>query len=584
VRIGLRFRLVVPVATFFLVSAVVVGLADAPAAYAGFVPAGTGACAGVGPPAGQTGGDYWVNGEDGSCTGDWISQDDLTSIINRTVAGGDRAIGVQIPSDIPASDADAGSSMWDSLANATSAMKGSALDFLSGLGDWPPFSELGSIGLGAAGSFVVGWEVGSSIADLLGIDSGPSESGPEPFDVASLDSVTGGTPLANAGYSADYCGGWSGGGCTATGTLAPSDGWIAVNTSANADVWENPDCPRTLSGMPADAVPFITETWPAGYDWCTGQGNSGDTKVYFVPATVTALPGPGQGSSAPSTTYDPTGWPPPSETQQKQNAKAVLQSSANDTFTEYECAQFGPSGPCPFWSLVPTPSANESAADYETQLAQAGFQANVTTLPETDTTVGDGDVVETNPEPGSIVGPDSTVDVAVNPKPPKVTQEDPRCDVDNGAGSPGDPGNPPPDGTNYPAYQLVQGSPYPADVDPTNSSPPKTEIPLRWGTTGWGWRHILQEHPYTGADEEQTMQALAIDSDPDPGWQTTNQWVFHYFYTEPDGQGDGGTITCVRSVSVEYWQSDKEIKAGVTGIRGIQDSYTGLYTGGVPGH
>jgi hypothetical protein len=236
----------------------------------------------------------------------------------------------------------------------------------------------------------------------------------------------------------------------------------------------------------------------------------------------------------------------------------------------------GPSGPCPFWSLVPTPGTNESAADYETQLTQAGVQANVTTLPETDTTVGEGDVVETNPEPGSVVAPDSTVDVAVNPKPPKVSQPDPRCDVDSGDGSPGDPDPAPADRTGYPAYQLVQGSPYTADVDPTNSSPPQTQISLRWGTIDWGWRHILQKRPYSGADQQQTEQALATDSNPMLGWKTTSQWVFHYFYAMPDGQGDGDTITCVRSVPGEYWQDPNASKAGVTGIRGIQDSFTGL--------
>jgi hypothetical protein len=233
---------------------------------------------------------------------------------------------------------------------------------------------------------------------------------------------------------------------------------------------------------------------------------------------------------------------------------------------------------------VPTILPDESSSDYQDCLLTLGLSANVTTLAETDTTVGDGGVVETDPEPGSSVQPGATVNVAVNPQTPQVSQKDSRCDVDNGAGSSGDPGNPPSDGTNYPAYQLVQDSPYPAAVDPTGESPAQSEVPLRWGTVGWGWRHILDhDHPYTSADQEQTMQALATDTNPTPGgFASTNQWDFHLFYSESDGSG--GTIQCLRTVRVEYYQDPKAANAGVQGIRGIQNSYTGLYDGGLPGH
>ena len=232
---------------------------------------------------------------------------------------------------------------------------------------------------------------------------------------------------------------------------------------------------------------------------------------------------------------------------------------------------------------VPTISPNETPSDYQACLTTLGLNASVTTLAETDTTVGNGDVVETNPESGTSVQPGTTVDVAANPQTPQVSQEDSRCDIDNSASSPGDPGNPPSDGTSYPEYQLVKGSPYPAAVDPTGESPPQTQIPLRWGTTRWGWRHILQKHPYTSADQQQTMQALATDTAPTPGgFPSTNQWDFHLFYTEPDGSG--GTIQCLRTVRVEYYQDPNAEKAGVQGIRGINNSYTGLYEGGLPGH
>ena len=227
---------------------------------------------------------------------------------------------------------------------------------------------------------------------------------------------------------------------------------------------------------------------------------------------------------------------------------------------------------------VPEVLNDETPADYQQCLASLGLESSVSALNETDTTVGNGDAVETAPEPGSSVQPGTTVDIAANPQTPQVSQPDPRCDVDNGEGSPGDPGNPPSDGTNYPAYQLVQDSPYPAAVDPTGESPPQTQIPLRWGTVDWGWRHILQKHPYTSADQQQTMQALATDGVPTPtGFKSRPQWDFHLFYTEPDGSG--GTLQCARTVRVEYYPSEAAEKAGVQGIRGIQNSFTGAVVG-----
>ncbi|MFZ1993624.1 MAG: PASTA domain-containing protein [Solirubrobacteraceae bacterium] len=240
--------------------------------------------------------------------------------------------------------------------------------------------------------------------------------------------------------------------------------------------------------------------------------------------------------------------------------------------------------PDPLSSTVTVPAVldGETSDDYAQCLSRLGLHANVTTLAETDLSAANGGVTETNPEAGTSVQPGATVDVAANPQQPQVSQADPRCDVNNGSGSIGDPGNPPADGTDYPAYQLVQNSPYQATIDPTGSSSAQTQIPLRWGTTGWGWRHTLQKHTYTIADEQQTMQALATDTNPTPGFASTNQWDFHLFFTEPDGSG--GTIACVRTVRVEYYQDLNAARVGVQGIRGIQNSYAGLYLGGIPGH
>ena len=122
-----------------------------------------------------------------------------------------------------------------------------------------------------------------------------------------------------------------------------------------------------------------------------------------------------------------------------------------------------------------------------------------------------------------------------------------------------------------------------ATVDPTGSSPAQLAIPLRWGTVDWGWRHILQTHPYTAADRQQTIEALATDADPTPSNAFTSrpQWDFHLYSTAPDGSG--GTIQCVRTVRVDYYQSTAAANAGVPGIRGIQNSFTGAVVNGSPG-
>ena len=98
----------------------------------------------------------------------------------------------------------------------------------------------------------------------------------------------------------------------------------------------------------------------------------------------------------------------------------------------------------------------------------------------------------------------------------------------------------------------------------------------------WGWRHVLQKHPYSAADRQQTQDALASDLSPTPAFTSTHQWDFHLFFDASDGAG--GTLTCLRTVRAEYFQDPKASAAGVQGIRGIQNSYTGHYIGGLTGH
>ncbi len=156
-----------------VLSAVVLGSgAFAPNALAYWQSPGTGACASATPPAGETGGEDWVDSSTGTCDTDkWISSDEESQLTDRSIASADEATGDPVPSDIAPTDAQAGSSFWDSLKTASMALKGNALDFLISEGSWANIATLPGVGLGVT-SFVIGWKVGSAIADVLGIGSG----------------------------------------------------------------------------------------------------------------------------------------------------------------------------------------------------------------------------------------------------------------------------------------------------------------------------------------------------------------------------------------------------------------------------
>lgn len=124
--------------------------------------------------------------------------------------------------------------------------------------------------------------------------------------------------------------------------------------------------------------------------------------------------------------------------------------------------------PDPFRSTVTVPEIldDETPNQYQACLDTLSLNGNVTTLNATDTTVANGAVVETAPEAGTEVTLETQVDVAANPSQAVGSHYTEDCDP-NGTGQSGSPvGNPPPDGTGYPYFQLVQGSPYDVSTDP----------------------------------------------------------------------------------------------------------------------
>lgn len=392
---------------------------------------------------------------------------------------------------------------------------------------------LNTIAAAAAAGYIV-WKIGSW---LFGSDPTPSASSYAPFRACWVGPT--GLVLRNAG-----------GGCSEM-----------INSGWHGAAW--------VSWIHC-VIPCSQQT-PTGLSTTAGSSGSFNYVEYYIPMTfrksnVTGNPTP--------TFTSPAGSNP--------TASATMNELTSNPTAYADFIHQAALAHAAIYKVIPIPGPTETAGAYASRLGQLGLQTTTSTLTESDPDTADGAVAETNPDPGTTVQVGTTVDIAANPSSATVSQPDPRCDINNGTGTVGDPGDPPSDGTNYPAYQLVEASPYPAATDPSGSSPAQTQIPLRWGTTRWGWRHVLQEHPYTTQDRDQTMQALATDSTPTPtGFTSRQQWDFHLFYSMPDGSG--GNITCVRTARVEYYQDSQAAAAGVQGIRGIQNSFTGLYLGGIPG-
>jgi hypothetical protein len=208
----------------------------------------------------------------------------------------------------------------------------------------------------------------------------------------------------------------------------------------------------------------------------------------------------------------------------------------------------------------------------------------VQTLPESNLSFADGEVVTTDPQPGTSVDPASvTITIAANPATRVGAKEDERCERDT-HGAPGDPGPAPGNGTAYPEFQAAPApwnGPY-AAFDPATTPWQPVSLLMRYGLQptdidkGWGWRHIKAKHGYGATEMSETAQALATDPAPTTMLASTRQYAFHLYYEMPDGPG---TIWCVRTVLVELKPDKLQLEMGDDSPKGVIDSYTGLLLG-----
>ena len=164
------------------------------------------------------------------------------------------------------------------------------------------------------------------------------------------------------------------------------------------------------------------------------NGASVTVDAYFVPATVTALPGPGQGAADLGTTgctvgvqqapgcIASTSWSPPSEAQQDSGVASALQNSADNSFVEALCQSPGspcPNVPPPYTAKIPDPTPGESWSDYQTDLSNASItnvQQSTATGSAIDLDEPAGAVISVSPAPGAAIFPVTTpVIVTTNP-------------------------------------------------------------------------------------------------------------------------------------------------------------------------
>jgi hypothetical protein len=407
-------------------------------------------------------GDYKYLDSGGNSGAYEIPPSQFRSLLDRTIVAGDEAMGQPIPTDIPATDAQAGATLWDHLQSAGSFLKTEAMDVLGAVQKWPLFDSLPAalrtVGAGG-GAFYVGWQIGSAIAGLLGISGGGSVttqcSGCVSETPNGLLPVRPGYDVCDGRYEViANCGTGTGqlgpvggcGSCTAgpaEGYLTPVDGFIVQwsVTGGGYNAWND-----TLTGnIPATGqAPGVPPSNPQGCfsipitDYSvdgTGTHHPGQFAMWCS-ANFSSLPGPGQATSSPIATTGTSSAPSPAteDTQRSQAQTCIAGGFQNDfagynvpcdDWSKYMCAQ--PNSGCNGATTtiqtqtitLPQITHNETADDYRRRLEVAGLLGtiSVSVLPDTsaDVSVAPDDVVRTSPAAGTQVDPKASVTIYTNP-------------------------------------------------------------------------------------------------------------------------------------------------------------------------
>jgi PASTA domain len=383
-----------------------------------------------------------------------------------------------------------------------------------------------------------------------------------------------------------------------TGLTVPYDGWVWHWWVPSLRIWKNfwvtpvgsgteLGCPS--AGNPPSVPQGFSEVIGAPHPNC-GSGGAADGGV----AHAGILPENALGAAGPIEDYtnqpfDQQTWPgtPPAQSTVEESIDTELEKPENKLLRDWLNYELGsPGEPDPFSGAVNMPDCAGATVDACTaELTRLGItDYQVQTLPESNLSFANGEVVTTDPQPGTSIDPGTvTATVAANPATRVKSREDSRCDRDTYS-APGDPGPAPADGTAYPQFQAAPtpwNGPY-AGFDPGTTPWQPVNLLMRYGlqpgniNRGWGWRHIKAKHGYGATEMSETAQALATDPAPTTMWAATRQYAFHLYYEMPDGPG---TIWCVRTALIELEPDKNQLKMGNDSPKGVINSYTGLLLG-----
>lgn len=437
----------------------------------------------------------------------------------------------------------------------------------------PGVRALGTIGLGVT-AFDLGWKIGTGInAKFLKIGIPAGTDGPMYY---RWDRMSWRSAGSRSFFGASY---------------PAQEGWVVEAeqtccTHARVDRWFGEPC--EFSGFVPPA-PFVIQGPVLSTGSCSAPGGIAPVDVYYGWAPEDAL--------APTAAVEPytnqpyeaeTSTPtPPAQSTVEQTIEDELDKPENHIVRDWLNYQLGSPGERdPISGDVNMPECagatiNACTATLE-DLGITDYQ--VQTLPESNLSFANGEVVTSDPQPGTSVDPATvTITIAANPATRVKSDDDERCERDTYS-VPGDPGPAPADGTGIPQYQAAPtpwNGPY-AAFDPATTPWQPVSVVMRYGlqpgniNEGWGWRHVKAKHGYGATEMNETAQALATDPAPTMMFASTRQYAFHLYYEMPDGPG---TVWCVRTAVIQLEPDNLQLRMGDASPKGVINSYTGLLLG-----
>ena len=216
---------------------------------------------------------------------------------------------------------------------------------------------------------------------------------------------------------------------------------------------------------------------------------------------------------------------PPPQTTVEQTIETELDKSENQILRDWINYQLGSPGeidPISGHINVPKPSGapGDSGSGFAEELEGLGLEDvefEVLSNPDFDPAYDEGAVVRVSPPPGTSVDPADKITVTVNRTGHRINNGE--CyrstPLDPEAG-PGDA---------FTLKDMFWGH----DPDLGMSA---TEIPFRWGTLEWGYRHVKAAHGWDNDRDRTDTQAALADPAPEPDDPGSHR--FYFFYLGPD--------------------------------------------------